>query len=334
MSLTSTKVLASIFSLGSLCADVNVQPLVHGESIIYEGRTMNLIVPECPLSAGSVKITPKADIEHFSDWQDTHKLEAYDLIQRVVRIWEKRGINDYFIYGKESHDSHSKFSWEIIPFSKEGFRFWKQFTVLWNMIFGGSCLSEEDQEKIVKNFQAEDDLFSVSPPHQMKPVEVIGNDPFCKQNVIDRQMVFEGKEINLLYNYAPIVLSEDKLHFLIVPKRHRVGFSDLTETEYLEAMQLSQKLVSFYKDKGYDIAYMFDKTGIEAGQTVPHWHEHIVLAETKTQEFFAKLTVLKNMLFYSSPMPEEELKTRVESLRKELAEVLRSNPITHLRLHQ
>jgi diadenosine tetraphosphate (Ap4A) HIT family hydrolase len=158
---------------------------------------------------------------------------------------------------------------------------------------------------------------------QIESIEetIQGNDAFCDQKVIDKQLVFEGKEINILYNYAPIVLGEGKLHFLIVPKQHRSKFTDLTETEYLDVMQLSQKLVGFYKGKGYHTAYLFDKTGIEAGQTVPHWHEHVVFTATKTQEFFGKLTVLKNMLFGSSPLPSKELQIRVLLLKEDLNEV-------------
>ena len=53
--------------------------------------------------------------------------------------------------------------------------------------------------------------------------------------------------------------------------------------------------------KAEDI-YLFHKTGIDAGQTVPHWHMHLIVTANKTQGFFGKLTVLKNMLFGSSPM--------------------------------
>ena len=151
---------------------------------------------------------------------------------------------------------------------------------------------------------------------------VQGNDAFCNPKVLDKQRVFEGKEINVLYNYAPIGLGEEKLHFLIVPKEHHPNFSDLTKSEYLESMQLSQKLIKFYQGKGFHTAYLFDKTGAEAGQTVPHWHEHVVFTATKTQELFGKWTVLKNMVLGSSPLPPKELQNRVQSLKKELAEVL------------
>jgi diadenosine tetraphosphate (Ap4A) HIT family hydrolase len=323
--LCPARVLALFFPLfGSANETVNTQPLISNETIVYVSKTMKVIVPECPLAFGSLKIVPNSDTGNFSEWQDFNELETYELIQHVIQIWEKKGITDYLIYGKESNNSKSIFSWEIVPYPKNGWRFWKQFKVLWNITFGGSCLPKIERDRIAKDFQKDKDSFSESHTKQIESIKktIQGNDPFCNQKVIDKQLVFEGKEINVLYNYAPIVLGEGKLHFLIVPKQHHSKFSDLTETEYLESMELSQKLVSFYKDKGYHTAYLFDKTGAEAGQTVPHWHEHVVFTATKTQEFFGKLTVLKNMLFGSSPLPQKELQTRVQSLRKDLNEVL------------
>lgn len=308
---------------GNANESINTQPLISDEALVYVGKTMKVIVPQCPLALGSLKIVPNSDTRNFSEWKDFNKLETYKLIQHIVQIWEKKGIKDYLIYGKESNNSKSIFSWEIVPYPKNGWRFWKQFKVLWNITFGSSFMPKIERHRIVKDFQKDKDSFSESHTKQIESVKktIQGKDAFCNQKVIDKQLVFEGIEINVLYNYAPLVLGEGKLHFLIVPKQHRSKFSDLTETEYLESMHLSQKLVRFYKDKGYHTAYLFDKTGAEVGQTVPHWHENVVFTATKTQEFFGRLTVLKKMLFGSSPLSQKELQIRVQSLRKELSEV-------------
>jgi diadenosine tetraphosphate (Ap4A) HIT family hydrolase len=155
-------------------------------------------------------------------------------------------------------------------------------------------------------------------------VIISGTDPFCNPEIIQKQLVFEGSEVNVLYNYAPIGLGQEKLHFLIVPKIHRVGFSELSQTEYLEAMELSQKLINFYQKRNHPIVYVFHKTGVEAGQTVPHWHQHIVFAETGAQEFFSKMAVLKNMMIGASPLSSEELKGRVQLLRTDLQEAMKN----------
>lgn len=303
------------------------QPLID-PSVVYETQTMKVIVPECPLGAGSLKIEPLSDYQNFSEWGDFNNREAYELIKKIVQVWEKQGITDYLVYGKES-DSASPFSWEIVPFPKDGTttRFLKQFNLLWNITFGGASLSTSEQERIIQNFQEGKNLFSEQHKQHIETINHIAhkNDVFCNPKIIENQLVFEGKEVNVLYNYAPIVPGSERLHFLIVPKKHRPKFSDLSETEYVESMHLAQKLIGFYKDKGYSTAYIFDKSGKEAGQTVPHWHEHVVIPEKKVHEFLGILTVFKNILIGPSCLSPEELQTRVGALREKLRDELLRN---------
>ena len=88
-------------------------------------------------------------------------------------------------------------------------------------------------------------------------------------------------------------------------------------------MDLVKKLVNHYCSLGYPTAYIFNKNGREAGQSIPHWHEHVVFTATRTQEWLGKLTVLKNMLLGgSSPIPQQELQGRVAALQTELSRVL------------
>lgn len=303
---------------------ISIGKATENEVVVREGSRVKVIVPECPLAAGALKIMPRSDTGSFSAWENVDQQEAYSLIQGIVQIWEKKGVVDYLIYGKESGDS--SFGWEVVPYPKEGWWFWKQFNVLWNITFTGSCVPKVERERVVQDFQKDKDSLLVEQIEVIKET-VQGKDPFCDQEIIAKQLVFEGKKINLLYNYAPIAFGEEKLHFLIVPKEHRPRFSDLTEEEYLETMQIAQKLVAFYKEKGYETAYLFDKTGAEAGQTIPHWHEHLVFTATKTQELLGQLMVLKNMMFWSSPLPAEELKDRVDSLSNELVAVFKEKDI-------
>jgi diadenosine tetraphosphate (Ap4A) HIT family hydrolase len=291
---------------------------IKEETIVYSGKVIKAIVPQCPLATGSFQIAPKLNAKELARWPADHHMEAYATMQKIVQYWKVKGIEDYLIYGKASDGVI--FNWEIVPYPKEGWRLWKQFKVLWHMTFGGSCMPQVEREKIAKDIHPYMTLFLP----QMERVQVVANDAFCKPEVIAKQRVFEGKEINVLYNYAPI--GKEKLHFLLVPKRHLAKFSQLSPTEYEETMQLTQKLLGFYKNKGLSTAYIFDKTGLEAGQSVPHWHEHIVFTATKTQEFFGKLTVLKNMLIGSSSLSQEELNAQVKLLQNELANPLKDEP--------
>ncbi len=302
----------------------NSKALVNDEVIVYKGRTMKVVVPECPLGLGSVKIIPTSNRRNFYGWEESNKLEAHELLQNVVKIWEKKGITDYLIYGKESKGLI--FGWEIVPYPKTGWKYWKQFRVLWNITFGARCLPIFERQRIAEDFQKDKDSFSATNTKQIEITKKTAsqNDAFCNPNIIDKQLIFEGKEINVLYNYAPLFIGKEKLHFLVVPKRHLPKFSDLSKSEYLESMQLTQKLINIYKNKGFHTVYLFDKTGDRAGQTVSHFHGHVVITAAKNQVFLG-LAVLKNMLFGSSPLKQNELQSRVEAFRKELSTVLKSN---------
>ncbi len=291
--------------------------------IAYEGEVVNVVVPQCSLASGSLKIQPKSMLNNFSEWKEAEKKESYALIQDVIQVWEKRGIKDYLIYGKESHLSKSNFSFEIVPYPKEGLTFWKQFKVLWNITFGGSCLPLVKLNKIATSFGQDKYSFSKTQITEIESIEkIVGKDAFCNPKIIKELLIFEGEKVNILYNHAPLAIDEEKLHFLIVPKEHRHKFSDLTSGEYLEAMQLAQKLIAHYKVKGYPTAFIFDKSGLEAGQTQPHWHEHIIFTATKTQELWGQLAVLKNMTIGSSRLSENEFNSRVQDLRQELGKAL------------
>ena len=291
--------------------------------ISFEGvsESMKVLVPEHPLAPNSLRIEPKKDVKKFTDWNDINIQETHVLIQRIVDVWQKMGITDYLIYGKESDDSKSAFGWEIVPYRHNEWRFWRfwnQLKVLWNISFGSLSTDKTGMNKVITDFEKNRKKFiQASYPQNLS---IRGNDAFCNQKIIEKQRVFEGRTVNILYNYAPI--GKEKLHFLIVPKEHHVKFSDLTMEEYEETMKLSQKLINFYKSKGIKTVYLFDKSGTEAGQTVPHWHEHVVFTATKTQEFIGKLTILKNMLIGSSSLSDDKLKKQVEYLKNELRPVL------------
>jgi len=279
---------------------------------------MQVVIPEKPLAKDSVQIEQATDRPHFSNWDNVDHIETQQLIQKIAQIWEEREVYDYLVYGKEN--GISQFSWEIIPYPKKGKRLWKQFKVLWNITFGSSSILQKERERQAEDLRQK--LSQISHIEQETRSCFAADDPFCNPTIIKKQLIFEGAEITLLYSHTPIAFGKEKLHFLIVPKKHRIRFSDLTGSEYVETMQLSQQLIDYYGEKGYKTAYLFHKTGKEAGQTIPHWIMHIVFTTTKPQEFLTKLTILKNMLLGPSPMPEEEFLRRVKALREELGEIL------------
>jgi diadenosine tetraphosphate (Ap4A) HIT family hydrolase len=147
------------------------------------------------------------------------------------------------------------------------------------------------------------------------------NDSFCKDDTIERQWVITGRKVNVLFNYAPIGFGGERLHFLVVPKQHRETFTDVTQEEYCESLELTGKLIDHVTAtrKAVKNVYLLNKTGIDAGQTVKHWHLHAIFSTNKAQDFWGKITVIKNILLGPSPMKREDLAKKVDELREELA---------------
>lgn len=289
------------------------------KGVVWEDSSMRVLVPTETLASQSVCIgtsTPK----NFATWDaDQHK-KSYQYLQRVAQIWARQGTESFLVFGKEREQT--SFQWEAVPYPKTGSQLWQQLQVLYHISFGGASQSDGTREQMAEALRK-----SVPGPTAQVPQPSNSNPnacAFCKQEVIDKQKVMEGDKVRVLYNYAPIVFGKDKLHFLIVPKQHRKDFGAVEESEYVEASTLAQKLIRHYKSKGISTAFVFHKTGTRAGQTVPHWHMHVVLTANKTQEVFGKLTVLKNMFFGPSVLPAAELKERVSALQKELEIPLRS----------
>lgn len=288
---------------------------------VYELGEFTVRVPEQPLADRSLQIQKQ---EPFVNWtQEDHK-KSYKLFQKIVRIWNKENIHDYLIFSKiglENEDT-TPFTWEIVPYSTTATRLgqvWQQFQVLWKITFGGSRLFPDEQEKYVQTYTQSfsEHTIQANSPRE----EEVSSDAFCNPQIIDKQRIFKGKTITVLYNYAPIGWSQEKLDFLLITNKHR-NFDTLEEEEYAEAMQLCKKIITYYREKMQKIAYIFLKEGEYAGENVDHTHIHLIILANRTEDWWGKGTVLKNMLIGPSILPDSDLENRVNTLRKQLEPIL------------
>jgi len=291
-------------------------------NIILSNQDLSVlaVVPPRQLLDGSLQI--KAPNKKFMDWSAQAHADSYLFMQRVAKAWNRSHLTDqYLIYGKV--DSNP-FNWEIVPYQKcytfIG-RAFQQLQVLWRTFFGGIAVSEKESKKQVRNYE----VLLKGSPQKAEALRAApkGNDAFCKADTIDRQWVITGKKVDVLFNYAPIGFSGERLHFLVVPKQHRETFTDVTKEEYSESLALTTKLVDHFTKKRKTIknVYLMNKTGEDAGQSVKHWHLHVIFSTNTAQDFWGRITVIRNILFGSSPMKKEELAKKIRDLRKELATV-------------
>lgn len=296
------------------------------QNLIYQdpSSSMEIRVPPGCLAPYSVEVIPKeGNLVHISEG-------TYTCLQKIDRAIGRQF--SYLIYNctKTQHpDSFNR--WEFVPYKKASGSFlskikylWQQITVLWRIIFGPKVLSKSTKQKVINEYKRHADAFT-GKLSQMFPKPEIDQKCqksfFCNQKNRKKQTVILGKTIDVLYDYAPIGFGSNRLHFLVITKTHKTDFSELSSEEYVEAEHLIQSLISHYDKKGYQTVYRYHKKGIEAGQTVPHWHQHVIFIKNKRQDRLGKFDVFKRMLFGAKRLSPKELAKQVKVLKDELKEI-------------
>jgi diadenosine tetraphosphate (Ap4A) HIT family hydrolase len=128
--------------------------------------------------------------------------------------------------------------------------------------------------------------------------------PFCSEEVIERQKVYESPEALAILTYKPAAPG----HMLIIPKRHVERFEGLQASEIAEMMEMIHKVDSAAKKiYGTSGSFIMEKNGPEAGQSVPHVHFHYIPCHEGGSAALLALKILTADLF--SPLTEEEMKT-------------------------
>jgi len=251
--------------------------------------------PAEALAAGSVSIRPRGENSDVND--------LFTCMQKIAQYWEHRGSNNYLIYANSRETG-----WEMVPYvgSRESTwdiisSFFRQVEVLSRVVWGRAAQVEDPvQAQAIVNFQT---------AIPSGGIVVKGSDVFCNKQVTGKQQIVKDKNIRVLHDYAP--LGEDKLHFLLVPKAHKERFTELSFAEFQSMQAMAQKIVALYPDY---ICYQYFKTGKLAGQTVPHFHHHLVFVKPQN-EWQGQLAVFMRMICPPTPLPAKELADRVQAVK-------------------
>lgn len=122
---------------------------------------------------------------------------------------------------------------------------------------------------------------------------------FCNPSVLQNQLIFQGIQNTVLFNYKP--WSED--HFMVLPKEHKQYWKDLTLEEKVELLSLVQTLVKGVKKKQGDVeVFTLIQNGVAAGQTVPHMHIHVLTGSNQLQQIYRLLKEISGTI---KPLPPE-----------------------------
>ncbi|MCP4176738.1 MAG: HIT domain-containing protein [bacterium] len=106
------------------------------------------------------------------------------------------------------------------------------------------------------------------------------NCPFCDQSF--RSSIFhESEGFFAAYNIAPILPG----HSIIVPKKHVLSLLELSKEKKQESMLYScfiiERLLKIFNSTGFDMSI---QDGKSAGQTVNHFHIHLIPRKTDDLE--------------------------------------------------
>jgi diadenosine tetraphosphate (Ap4A) HIT family hydrolase len=285
---------------------------------VFEFPKTSVLIPAKQLAKESVQIVAKDVAADYG--------EIYTIMQRILHGWKEDNIATQFLIYSKIDEKAQNFELELVPFKKSACcisRIFRQIVVLLRTIF--ECLkvklSKEKRTELASKFKK---YFTGSKlPPAVSTVHTKSNDHFCNAEVLDKQRVFSGHKVEVLFDYAPIGLGKEKFHFLILPKSHRADFGELTQEEFVETFQVAEKLTAYLnKNKGVNTFYELGKKGTEAGQTVLHAHLHLIGITSKVADCIGKCTVAKKILFGGSPMKKEALAKRVAELAAELKGVL------------
>lgn len=317
-------VLLIIASLGVFYFIPSGQILHNPQDVIYSSKAVQISVSPCPIQTNSLSVESIIPKKSIAEWTVNQHVESYNLLENVATLWrENEFIDDFMVIGRVPPRMYAdRFFWEIIPFTKTAFNTIDQLLVVWRLTFNSLCISRSERQAIKDKYK--EYIPFLSQPYQVIPEKTTcpSIDVFCHPDLIAKQLLYDGKLMLVLYNYAPIGIGNEKLHFLIIPKAHRTGFPELTLDEYLEAQEIASKLIIYFAKNGFPIAYLFHKTGKYAGQTVPHWHQHLICADEK-HEFLGKLIVMRKMLFPTRPLPDNELEVLVKKYRQQVQEAVK-----------
>jgi diadenosine tetraphosphate (Ap4A) HIT family hydrolase len=248
---------------------------------LLRGENLKICVPACYYCDDALEIQNIGNHQRFCQWNAAEQAETYDLLQRIANTWNKSNYaHNYLAYGMTTPNLRcERFSWAVIPYPDNGWNRLKQIRVIWNVAFGSP--QNSDEERVAKANSIKEQTQYLSDPYMPdygsgKPAK----DAFCDGKVIENQRVFEGKRINVFYDRAPERIVDENPHFLITPKRHAVKLTELTEDEYTESMETAQKIANYFqRDNPRCTLHMLHKTGEAAGQTVPHWHLHVIVVK-------------------------------------------------------
>lgn len=127
---------------------------------------------------------------------------------------------------------------------------------------------------------------------------------FCKQEVIDKQQVYQGNHWRILIDYQPVA----KGHLLLIPIEHRLTRHELTEEEHDELYKI-EKIAHCILQKrfGEDVEDLqYEKNGATL-QSVNHFHIHVIPVDKEAGSLLGRMKLAWALFTPRKKLSDEEL---------------------------
>ena len=141
--------------------------------------------------------------------------------------------------------------------------------------------------------------------------------PFCNTNVLRKQVFYQDDFVMGLCDYKPIYQG----HCLVIPKRHVKRFEELSDDEFVAAMNLIKKINKVIQKKFGPCLYVVLQKNGKGVQAVPHVHFHYI-PKKDSDSVFSGIGYLWRFLtsWFRSPMSDRELASSVAMIKEEIAD--------------
>jgi len=138
---------------------------------------------------------------------------------------------------------------------------------------------------------------------------------FCDEQVIAESQIYQTKLSRIIIDKKPIAPG----HCLIISKRHVPSFSYLSPDEVEEVAYLIKKLglalMRAVRAEGYNVLF---NEGVAAGQTVTHFHIHIIPRQIEERVHVNPKDVLADAMKSRAELSPDKLKEARDRLAKEI----------------
>lgn len=247
--------------------------------------------------AGAVTISHREG-KVFTEWTDQDLDSLARVTQKILKIQEQAHVHNTLIFGKQ--DGTKEFKLSFIPYP---------------IIFGSPTIQQKQIDSIAEFYREEfKKEYSIDESLQ----DVKSTDPFCNQEVIERQEIDEvTTEDNLftcrvLHDNTPKGVSKQDPHLLIVPKGG-LGHVDGSKVRLpirLQMVQLVRDSFKIFIKEKFNHFFYLERIGPHL-QGVHHKHSHAVGIKHFPDTFFAKIMLLIR-LAWPSQLSSQELKEKVK----------------------